>query len=252
MSDLKISQLTNYTTPLNADLTVMVDTANTTTKKTTWQNIKATLKTYFDTLYPSGSGTSTGANTGDQVLPVKASGAELDTGTDDAKFATAKALKDSHNVPSVVPSTLGNVLTSNGTDWVSSVPSAGAPNSKNALATKDVADASGSQTIAHGLGRVPTSVNFDYFFGASAVSVIVHGSYDGATNICAGHVHGTASGTFASFSSASFGAALASTADSPVTAGQTGVITVNATNITIAWTKNGSPTGTVTFMWSVR
>lgn len=36
-----------------------------------------------------------GTNTGDQTLPVKASGAELDTGTDDAKFATAKALKDS-------------------------------------------------------------------------------------------------------------------------------------------------------------
>jgi len=51
MADQKISQLTNYTTPLNADLTVIVDTANTTTKKTTWQNIKATLKTYFDTLY---------------------------------------------------------------------------------------------------------------------------------------------------------------------------------------------------------
>jgi hypothetical protein len=56
------------------------------------------------------------------TLPVKASGAELDTGTDDAKFATAKALKDSHNVPSVAPSTSGNVLTSNGTDWTSSVP----------------------------------------------------------------------------------------------------------------------------------
>lgn len=52
----------------------------------------------------------------------KASWAEIDTGTDDAKFATAKALKDSHNVPSVAPWTSGNVLTSNGTDWTSAAP----------------------------------------------------------------------------------------------------------------------------------
>ena len=40
-------------------------------------------------------GNTSGANTGDQTLPVKASGAEIDTGTDDAKFATAKAIADS-------------------------------------------------------------------------------------------------------------------------------------------------------------
>lgn len=57
------------------------------------------------------------------TVPTKASGSEVDTGTDDAKFVTTKALKDSHNVPSVAPSTSGNVLTSNGTDWVSSTPS---------------------------------------------------------------------------------------------------------------------------------
>lgn len=53
-------------------------------------------------------------------IPVKATGAEADTGTDDAKFLTAKAVNDSHNIPSVAPSTSGNIMTSNGTDWVSS------------------------------------------------------------------------------------------------------------------------------------
>jgi hypothetical protein len=52
----------------------------------------------------------------------KATGAEVDTGTDDSKFATSKALKDSHNVPSVAPSTAGKVMRSNGTDWISEAP----------------------------------------------------------------------------------------------------------------------------------
>lgn len=64
-------------------------------------------------------GNTSGTNTGDQTLPLKASGAELDTGTDDAKFATAKAIKDAHNVPSVVPSTAGKLMRSDGTDWAS-------------------------------------------------------------------------------------------------------------------------------------
>lgn len=55
----------------------------------------------------------------------KAAGSDLDTGTDDSKYATAKALKDSKNVPSVAPGTAGNVLTSNGTDWTSAAPSGG-------------------------------------------------------------------------------------------------------------------------------
>ncbi len=71
--------------------------------------------------FPNASGTIALTNN----IPVKASGSELDTGTDDTKFATAKALKDSHNVPSVAPGTSGNVLTSNGTDWTSAAPKAG-------------------------------------------------------------------------------------------------------------------------------
>lgn len=38
---------------------------------------------------------TSGVNTGDQTLPVKATGAEVDTGTDDAKFVTSKAMEDS-------------------------------------------------------------------------------------------------------------------------------------------------------------
>jgi hypothetical protein len=54
----------------------------------------------------------------------KASSAEVDTGTDDAKFVTALAISGSHNVPHVIPITSGNVMTSNGTDWISQAPTA--------------------------------------------------------------------------------------------------------------------------------
>lgn len=61
MANKKISELTAYTTPLDADLLAVVDTANAITKKTTWANIKATLKTYFDTQYPAETTTTIGA-----------------------------------------------------------------------------------------------------------------------------------------------------------------------------------------------
>lgn len=49
----------------------------------------------------------------------KATATELDTGTDDAKFATALGLKNAHNIPSVAPSTAGKLMRSDGTDWTS-------------------------------------------------------------------------------------------------------------------------------------
>jgi len=77
----------------------------------------------------------------------KATGAELDTGTDDTKFATAKALKDSHNVPSVIPGTSGNLLTSNGTDWTSAAP--GAPAAHNIFSTSH-GDIAGAAAVVDG------------------------------------------------------------------------------------------------------
>ena len=107
MADQKISELTPKVTPIDADSVALYDSAGSASKQTLWSAVKATLKTYFDTLY---------------TKDAKATGAEITTATDDAKFATAKAIKDSHNVPSVLPSTDGKVLTSNGTDWVSETP----------------------------------------------------------------------------------------------------------------------------------
>lgn len=60
---------TSKATPVDADEVPLVDSAaSNVLKKLTWANLKATIKAYTDTLYPSGSGTSTGTNTGDQNL----------------------------------------------------------------------------------------------------------------------------------------------------------------------------------------
>ena len=54
--DSTVSALTDYPTPLDADNLYVAKASDSTPKKTTWANIKATLKTYFDTLYASISG----------------------------------------------------------------------------------------------------------------------------------------------------------------------------------------------------
>lgn len=74
MADKKITELTNYTPPLDADVLPIVDIANNTTKKLTWANIKATLKTYFDTLY---AGTVSPTFTGTVVLPTVTAGGDI-------------------------------------------------------------------------------------------------------------------------------------------------------------------------------
>ena len=97
----------------------------------------------------------------------KATGAELDTGTNDDKFATAKAIKDSHNVPSVAPGTSGNVLTSNGTDWTSAAPAA-----------------SGDMTLA-GVQSVTGAKTFD------KDKILMKGTSTGVTTLSTANTSGT-------------------------------------------------------------
>ena len=106
------------TTPVDVDELPLVDSAAAwALAKLTWANLKATLKTYFDGLYPAGSGTSTGSNTGDQDL----SGLVPKTTTVNAKALSGDISLSASDVgadvagaaAAVTPTTLGLVIGTN-------------------------------------------------------------------------------------------------------------------------------------------
>lgn len=125
---------------------------------------------------------------------------------------------------------------------VYSTPPTGTLTNKNATTTYDLSTASGVQTIAHGLGRTPGNVQLNGVSNVGIQNQYSQGGYDGTTNACIfGNVDGATRGN-----SNSVGVQLGSSTNY-----QAGVITVDATNITITWTKTGSPTGTIYLYWRV-
>ncbi len=117
---------------------------------------------------------------------------------------------------------------------------------KNGSATKDVADASTTQNIAHGLGIVPKNVRLFIASAATGNTTPVGYlavSYNGTTTSVAG-AQWEAAGAFTQENNAfNVGGASGSSGY------QAGVVTWDATNIIITWTKNATPTGTATIMW---
>lgn len=112
---------------------------------------------------------------------------------------------------------------------------------KNGSTTKNAADSSATQTIAHGGGRIPKYVRiFAQFGNASA----------GTANSAQTVYNGT---TQSSTSLQGLNSALSSAFRIGQGTGGTdyseGVVTFDATNISIVWTKNNNPTGTYNLLW---
>ncbi len=119
---------------------------------------------------------------------------------------------------------------------------------KSGTTTKNVADASTVQNIAHGLGRVPNLVKLTCRGAASTSThghAVAEANYNGTTQNSQSVWYNNAFVVDNSFT-------LNGDETSGGNAGQTGVITFDATNIIITWTKAGVPTGTFQILWEAR
>lgn len=128
----------------------------------------------------------------------------------------------------------------NGGTGSSTLPFAGL--FKNGTADKDATEASTTQNIAHGLGVIPKKIR---------ITALI---YDNTNNYPRAETayNGTTQSSISFYGTASNWAGattftLCSGATSANT--QTGVVTFDATNIIIAWTKTNSPTGNFHLLW---
>ena len=144
-------------------------------------------------------------------------------------------------------------ITYDGTNFVLQNPTATASTNPylgiytNGTDTKNTADASTTQTIAHGVGITPKKIKLTFMFGgtgtlplSSAVFV-----YNGTTKSTVGFAF--INGRY--WDMAGTDIILYSVASGSQTEFQTGVISMDATNISIVWTKTNSPTGTYNILW---
>lgn len=121
--------------------------------------------------------------------------------------------------------------------------------SANGSTTRDNTLASSAQTIAHGLGRIPKMVRIEAKLWTSGDNVSdSSGAYDGTTNSCSFTAMGGGTGSVGGDTTNGV-----KIQNPGATAIQAAVITVDATNITLTWTKTGSPAaGTIYIMWQVQ
>lgn len=118
------------------------------------------------------------------------------------------------------------------------------------ITTYDVATASGTKVIPHALGEIPKRIKITGLLvnGTTGFSQAI-GVFDSSGNKCAYVIQNEGTSTAVADivgSSTVYSILLAIASTSAM---QTGIITVDANNITITFTKTGSPTGTAQILW---
>ena len=116
---------------------------------------------------------------------------------------------------------------------------------KSGTTTKNAADASTTQNIAHGLSVTPKYVRL------TAIAVVSGLSTFTAMAVYNGTTQSSLVSTSAGAGTTSISTSFILNANNTGTDTQTGVITVDATNVIITWTKNANPTGSYTILWEV-
>jgi hypothetical protein len=120
------------------------------------------------------------------------------------------------------------------------------------ITTKNLTDNNGSvQTIAHGLGRVPSKLAMIGFNGSTNTSAGLHtdsrGSYDGTNQKFISVTTGV--GNAAASNSGTSG--ILQLGDEQAVALQLASAAFDATNITLTWSKVNSPNSTAQIFWEV-
>jgi len=200
-------------------------------------------------VYQTASGATWGSITGTLSAQLDLQGVLDSKQNASANLTSMSGL--SYASPAFVKMTGANTFTLDTTTYLSSTPSW-----KNGQTTKNLTDASTTQNIAHGLGRVPKYVHIRGLLVFSAsVSMEVNGYYDGTNQSGEAIIwtEGSTSATTDNIYQSTAAALGFSNAGgmNPFTGAtkQSGVITVDGTNIIITWTKSGSPTGTANLAW---
>lgn len=115
---------------------------------------------------------------------------------------------------------------------------------KNGTTTYDVSTANGTQTIAHGLGKTPTRIKLTVLRGMGTSGVeVANLSYNGTTASAVGRSYINGADRVYNGTTIVVGY---TTNETQYT---TGTVTFDSTNISIAWVKTNSPTGTVYILW---
>lgn len=124
----------------------------------------------------------------------------------------------------------------------------GSSTSNSGVATKDISDASTTQVIPHGLPGIPSRVSINAKWSiATNILMTSDGVFDGSGNKCTYCLVPGGSPLPLSLSNSTTASVIISLNSGN---SQTGIITVDATNITITWIKSGTPVGvTAQLLW---